>query len=817
MLKNYFKIAWRNLWKEKRYSFINIFGLSVGMAVAILMMLFVRDEWSFDQFHSKSDRTYRAWVKEHYEGELFFNTVTPFVLGRELQDNFPEIEKVARYFVINELVRNGEFSDQENIHLASPEMLEVFDFPLLEGNPRTALSGMNSVVITPEMAKKYFNQTAPIGETLTIQVSGEWQQFQVTGVIAEAPANSSIQYDLLVPFNFVKNLVPEQGLNSWTIVYPETYVLLKEGADLAVLEQKVAPFIDQQVANIYESGEYVVGFQPLADIHLNNDFPVGYVPVSDRRYPYILSGIALLILLLAGINFVTLAVGRSVSRAKEVGVRKVNGATRLQLMQQFWSEAILVTLIAMAGGILLAELLLPTFNQLANKQLVFSYNLPNTGFLISLALSLGLLAGIYPALVASGFSPIKTIRGTVSKLGQQKHLVLRTLVGLQFALSIILIACTFIMQQQMGYLQNKNLGFDQEQMLILPYNAAPSPERGLVEIHQEAEQKLELLRPELAGNSSIKKITSSNHTFGTLGWMSFGYTDPLSQKYRNFFYNSVDYNYIETMGITLREGRAFSREIGTDATSAVLLNETMAQEMNMIGKVGEQLPAPFETFQLIGITEDFNFSSLHNPVEPLLMAIDPISVRRHVSDVSSVDSPIPKITFKISGENVPETISAIQTAWKKVAPDQPFNFTFMDEALQLQYESESRLSLLIAIASMLAILIACLGLFGIATLTTARRTKEIGVRKVLGASVTDIVLLLNMRFSWIVLLANLIAIPITYIFMKKWLADFAYQVTINPLLFVGAAIVALLLAWLAVSYHSLKAARGNPVRALRYE
>lgn len=817
MLRNYLKIALRNLFKEKLYSSINLIGLSVGVAVAALIMLYAKEEWSFDKFHSNSDRIYRNWVKEHYEGELFFNVSTPFILGRELEANFPEIEAVTRYMPINDLVQKDEFSDQENIHLVSPDFLKVFDFKLLQGNPRQVFSDLNSVVLTEEMANKYFGFDAPVGESLSIQVSGTWQEFQVAGIIEEAPSNSSLQYDILIAFDHVKTFVSERARNSWTNVNPETYVLLQEGADIKALEAKVATFIDEKVSRIYEPGEYIVGFQPLEDVHLNTDIPLGYASVSDGRYPYILSAIAILILLLAAINFVTLAVGRSVSRAKEVGVRKVSGATRIQLMLQFWSEALVLSLVAMGLGLLVTELLLPLFNQLADKQLVFQYNWENIGFLLTLVVVLGLISGIYPALVISGFSPINALKDVVTKLGTGKHVVLRGLVGAQFVLSIGLITCTFIMQGQMRFLQQKNLGYNKEQMLVLPYSASPSVERGISAIFEEGLQTAEIFRQELIGNAGVLGLTTSAHAFGTQGWLQVGYTDPASQKYRGFFLNRVDYHYIPTMDIALKSGRNFSEAIGTDANTAVIINETMAKQYGLEDGVGQQLPKPFEAFELIGIVKDFNFTSLHTEVEPLVMAVNPSGIYDQISDASYNDTPTPKMTIKIAGNNIPATIKSVQEAWEKVAPDQSFDFTFVDQALDNQYRAEDRLSQILTMATILAIFIACLGLFGIATLTIARRTKEIGIRKVLGASAFNIVILLNKNFAGIVILASLIATPLSYYFMKEWLTDFAYQVSINPLIFLLATVVALVIAWLAVSYHSLRAAMSNPVKALKYE
>jgi len=545
--------------------------------------------------------------------------------------------------------------------------------------------------------------------------------------------------------------------------------------------------------------------------------PTALAAVSNWRYPYILSGIALLVLMLAGINYVTLAVGRSLGRAREVGVRKVCGATRSQLMQQFWSEALLVALISVGVGLAIARLALPVFNRIADKTLVIGLEWSTLGFLFGLAALLGLIAGIYPSLIYSGFSPVYALKNTVSGKGVNKHRVLRGLVGLQFVLSILLLSCAFLMQNQMQYLQNKNLGFEKERMLILPYSKVPSQQAGLAEVYQEGQTKAELLRNELAGTSGVLDMTTSSHTFGTPGWQQLGYTDPDNKQFRQFYLNAVGYNYLSIMEIELEEGRHFSEDITTDAGQALIVNRTMAKQFGWENLVGSQLPAPFAGFQLIGISEDFNFGSLHQEIKPLMMAIDQIPVIRVCSDRSASDSPTLKMTLNLAGDNLQSTVGKVRRAWKEVAPEQPFHFAFMEDNLDELYRSEQRLSLILSITTGLAILIACLGLFGMATLSTARRTKEIGIRKVLGASAMDIVLMLNKRFTVLILIANLIAAPIAFYLMRQWLRDFAYHVSISPWIFLLAGLFTLLIAWLAVSCQSVRAAVANPVRALRYE
>lgn len=815
MLRNYFKVALRNLLKERLYAGINLFGLSIGIAVAVLLLLYVQDEWSFDRFHTKTDQIHRAWVKEQVENELYFNTVTPFILGDKLAEDFPEIEAVARYLTVSDLVKFGDFSDKETVHLMSPNFFDVFDFIWLQGNPETFGSDLRQILLTPASARKYYGTAEAIGQKLSVRIGGSWQEFQVGGIVAGAPRNSSIRYEMIIPFENAKALISERGLQSWTNVFPETYVLFREDVDRQAFEAKLAPYIDQQVAKIYEPGDYQVGFQPLADIHLNNEYPVGYAPVSDGRYPYILFGIALLILILAGINFVTLALGRSVNRAREVGVRKVSGAQRWQLMLQFWSEALLISLISTVFGLILAELLLPLFNGLADKTLDIVYTPLALGGALVLALSIGLLAGIYPALVISNYRPMRAIRGTISKLGKDKHVVLRGLVGFQFILSVILIICTFVMQSQMRYIQNKNLGFDQDQTLVLPYSEAPSNERGLGVVYDEGKRVGELLRHELAEASLVEGVSVSSHAFGTPGWTQVGYHDENTQQIKFFRLLNVDAEFLGLSGVTLADGRTFQRDITTDLENAVIINRAMAENLGMTHPVGQAMPKPFEQFRIIGMTDDFNYGTLHSPVEPLLITMNQIGILRQAGDVSYLDTPTAKMNIRISGTEVNSAISAVQAAWQKVAPDQPFDFYFVDEAVGRQYTSERRLSSIISTGSILAILIACLGLFGIATLTVGQRRKEIGIRKILGASIFSIFLVLNKRLTIMVGIASVVGAPIAYWLMMQWLNDFEFRVGLSPVWFFLAALISVGIAWLAVSFQSIRAARVNPVESLR--
>lgn len=812
MIRNYLKIAFRNLFRGGVYSILNLSGMAIGTATAILLLLYVHDELTFDRFHKNSSHIYRAWVKEHLEGKVFFNTLTPFILGQELRDNFPEIRQVVRYTTSNFLIKKGNFTEEEVVHLVGPEFLQVFDFPLIRGQASQVLQDIRQIVLTEEMGEKYFGDPYPIGQSLTLQIEGEWTDFTVSGVIEKAPGNSSIQYDMLISFENTKDMYPEGVRSSWTNVAVETYVLLDETHDAASLAASFAPFVDSKVADDYEAGKYQVGFQPLADIHLDNDFPQGIVPASDGNYPRALAAIALLILLLAAINFTAISIGRSALRAKEVGVRKAAGAGRRQLMVQFWSEALLSATLSVAIGAVLVKLALPLFNALAEKSMAFGLSWQHIAGCLSLAIFVSLLSGFYPAVVISAFPPIRTLRGLITKVGSDKHLILRGLVAFQFLLSILLIACTLVMAQQLRFLQNKNLGFDQAQVIILPYTDSGMR---LSELLPQGQRITERLRNALDGRPEFKEITWSTHTFGTAGWVKLGYSDKKGGGYREFYLNGIDSRYLPMMGIQLTEGYNPDPARNAADARAVVVNEAFASAFGV--STGQPMPEPFQEYKVAGIAKDFNFESLHTKINPLVLTPSPIGLVHSASDITYDDYPNPKISAKVSGAALPDILSQLRQAWREVAPDQPFNYTFLDENIGRQYQAERRFSKVVSYSTALAIFIACLGLFGIATLGISQRVKEIGIRKILGATTADIVWMLSKNFTLLVGIAALLALPLAWYLMSGWLRDFAYRADISFLTLGLAGLAALLLAGLIVGWQSARAALGKPADALRTE
>ena len=803
MLRNYLTIALRNLRQHPGYTAINVTGLAVGMAACLLIGLFVRSEWTFDAFHEASDRIVRAWVHEQYEDREFLNTITPLPLGPRLDERFPEVEAHVRLDARTDLVRHGDTQFRERIHLAEATFFDVFNFPLVRGNPATALDRPGSVVLTEAIAQKYFGDANPMGQQLQIRDGDAVQSFTVTGVAKAPPVNSSIQFDLIAPFR--EELFGERARSSWFNVYVETYVLLREGASVEALQEKLPAMVKDAIGEEeYARSNFTVGLQPITDIHLNTDLPAGLEPTSDPTYSYILAGIALLVLLIACINFMTLSVGRSAERAQEVGVRKVMGADRQQLMRQFWGEAFVTTGLALAAGLAVARAALPFFNDLAGRALTFDRGGWMLLVLGGLLLVVGGVAGGYPAAVLSSLQPTDVLKGMLRI--SDRSALRRALVAVQFALSIFLLASLFVMTQQLGYLQSKSLGFDKEQVVTVPTTG--SFEEGL--------RTAELVRNELVGQPGIVDVGASAFT-PDQPWMTVEYADEQGGFY-TYRANLVTHDYIEAMGIEMVAGRDFSRATTADTSRGLLINEALAAAMGWSPSeaVGCSLPG-MPDHEIIGVTADFHYASLHQPVEPLVLAPKPDLVLRGAANVGIPGSTNPKMAIRLAPDRVSDAMAAIGQTWQVVAPAQPFNYTFLNDAIASQYRQEQRFAQIVGAASGLAIVIAVFGLLGLAALIAQRRTKEIGIRKALGASLPGIVGLLSWEFVKVVTLAFVIAAPVAYLVMRQWLQDFAYHIELGPWGFVGAGALTLVVALLAVSYQALRAATVNPVRALRTE
>ena len=818
MIKNYLKIAFRNLIKNKTYSGINIIGLSIGVACCLLILLYLTNEFSYDKFHTNSDRIYRTWEHEDYgDGSIYWNTVTPLRLKGDIETNIPEAELVARRYVINDMVTPDENSEgfSEPIQLADPEFFEMFDFELIEGDQATVFAQPSNVVLTPTSAKRFFGTEKVVGKTLLIKLNDNFEPFTVTGILEDYPSNSSITYEVLIPFENGRKLFSERAYESWFSVVAETYVQLSEGTEVEDTRAKLETMMQTLLGDRWEESRYTIGMQPLTEIRLNPEIPVGIAAVTDPTYLYILTGIAVLVLLIACVNFMTLSISRSTSRAKEVGIRKTIGAERAHLMYQFWGEALLMTLMAMGIGLIFTELLMPYFNQLAGTALHVALTSKTILLFFGLTAFISLVAGIYPAMILSGFRPVEVLKGKVRVKGD-KSLFRTGMVVFQFTLSIFLIACTLTIGDQLEYMRSKDLGYQKEHIVILQIDDNPDRETGFAGLMERAGQKAELLKSQVSSIPEVQDLAVSLYTPAQPRWVSVDYRDTEDKLYA-FNVNLIDEQYAALMGLRFVEGRNFSEEITSDASRGIIVNEAFAELHGWSDPLNAQLPNPnFIEHEIIGVVENFNYASLRNEVEPLAMVITPMVILSGIAN-ADLSAPRPRISLKITGNNIPATIDELEAAWDKVSPGEPFNMTFLDQAVDSQYRQEERLAQIVSFGSTFAILIACMGLFGLASLLVVRRTKEIGVRKVLGASSRGIVMLVNKEFTMLVIIAFLLAVPATWYAMNLWLQDFAFQTPISVWTFLIAGAASLFIAWISVGYQSFKATTINPVDSLRGE
>lgn len=815
MIGNYFKVARRSLIRDKLYSLISVVGLAVGIACCLLIFLYVQDELSYDKFHGKAGDIYRLIRVEQKPGkEPESSPSVCYNIADELKGNFPEVENAVRLANGTFVVSHQEKSLSQRALYVDPGFLNMFSFPLLVGDAASALDDPGSVVITPEMAHRYFGDKNPMGKVLSVKLGEAQPDFTVTGVIQEAPDNSSIQYDFLILTDLLKHGIPEELLHNWNIVVLQTFVELSPGGDASDFEQKLAAFTERLFGEEKRGFQRSYRLQPLADIHLDPRYEGVTEPVSDPVYAYILSAIALAVLLLACINFTTLAVGRSSSRAREVGLRKVLGAGRGQLMGQFWGEALLLSLGALVLGIVLAELFLPAFNALAQKQMALRpFSSPVLlPVLLGLALFTAFLAGMYPALLLSRLYPVDSLRGKM-KAGS-KNVLVQGLVVLQFAVSVVLIASTLIISSQMRFIRDRDLGYDRSLVLTFPTGTSG----------ENSAQLVSRFRNELSGEPEIAGVTGYAFGFGD-SWLRVSHgqdgtnmnigediTSPGTSEEPDvtttyYYVNWVDPYYVSTMGITISQGRDFSPEIPSDELGAVLINQTAVKAFGWDDPVGRQLPAGMQQARVVGVMEDFNFYPLQRRIEPLVLHIP-----RH-DHFSSIF----EIGVRIRTQNLPATLSLLERTWHRVSGGVPFDYQFLDDRVARQYAAEQRWMSIVQYSTAFSLVIACLGLFGLTSLAVAKRTKEVGIRKVLGASVARLVGMLAGDFIKLVLVANLIAWPVAYIVMNRWMQGFAYRAGLTLTTFLVTGILSVGIALLTVSFRAAKAALSNPIETLRYE
>lgn len=811
MIQNYLKIAFRQLKKQQFYSLINISGLAIGIAACLLIFVYIRHELSYDQHHSNANNIYRTVFDVNFNQTEANVLAMPSVLPATLISDFPEVINASRitpYYQfggsnIITLEGKNEGVYQDGFVYADQAFTEIFDFPVISGDPQHWLEEPNTLIITQKIAERFYGNENPVGKQIKLNNNPD-NTFTITGVTANIPKNSHFEFDYFIS---MPTLAPYEN-NNWLSNNYFCYVQLAEGTDIEAMNKKLEDFSFKYFATAFKEqmdidltkgnskGEkYQLFLQALKDVHLHS---AGFIPQlqpgGDIRYINIFGAIGIFLLLIGSINFINLATARSANRAREVGVRKVLGSARKQLMAQFMAESVLVCFFATLIGLTITYAFLPIFNELANKELSIPVNTP--WFIAGLffcSLLIGGLSGIYPALYLSGFRPIEVLRGRYSKSGQNP-LLRKSLVVFQFAISAALIIGTLTVYHQMRYIQNKKMGFDKNRIIRIEDTYALGD--------KEAVFKKALLNlPEVQNATTSPYLPFDGGFRSSIAFYIEELQSPSDQIPVQYW--PIDAEYLNTLGVNIKEGRGFSAERPGDSLS-IILNEAAVKEFQVASPVGKRLASSFmdEPFKIIGVVENFHYETLKSKIEPLAL---------YLAD------PIGTIAVKAKTDNMQSLIAEAEKIWQQMAPGQTFRYTFMDERFDKLYESESRSAYLLNIFTGIAIFIACLGLFGLATFTAEQRTKEIGIRKVLGASVSAIVGLLSKDFLKLVLIGVIAATPIAYYFMNQWLQDFAYRVQLQWWVFLIAAILAILIAFLTVSVQSIRAALSNPIKALRSE
>ncbi|QJD98188.1 FtsX-like permease family protein [Mucilaginibacter robiniae] len=801
MLKNYLKTAWRNIVRHKTYAIINVAGLSIGLASVMLIVLFVRDEVSFDSFHAKAPQLYRLVHEDSkIEGGTSKSGITGETQVERFKTTIPEFDAICRLQNAGELVKTEKEVISEDVFYTDPSIFSMFSFPLKEGNATTALKSLNSVVLSESIAKKYFGNADAVGKVMRISQKGIFEPFIVTAITKETPLNSSIQFKILLPFE--RNAEHSSSADSWFYAYLNSFVLLRPGANVKAVENKMARVFNHEAGGLLaqyskrakKNLSVTYRLQPFTTMHLDKSYDVtnGLVEGSRPELSYILGGIALFILIIACINFINLTLSRSLRRSKEIGVRKVTGSSRTQLIWQFMGESQLLTLLAFVVAVLLTIIALPYFNDFSSKHLQLSYllNWQNLLCFVLLMLVNVLLSGLYPALVLSGFNPVAALSGKFRISG--KGYLSKSLVVLQFCIALLLIVGTIVFQKQFYYLIHKDLGYKADNVvdITLPYDKPVAPN---------------LFKNAFAQSPYILQTAAVSIPF--TGWNSATFTLDNQELY-NEPYFITDENFIPELKIGVLKGRNFYSS-AADSNSCIV-NEAFVKKAgwtdNPIGKtvkweIGEEGKS---AMTIVGICKDFNFSSLHSTIQPLLLN-------------KSSQKRLHHLLVKIDPAKKPEALQYIQTIYSKLVTDYPCNYDFLESRLAQQYNNEQHWKQIITTASIMAILISCMGLFGLATLSMEQRVKEIGIRKVLGASTANLSALLSKDFLLLVAIAFTIATPLAWWGLHEFLNNYPYRIQLNLWIFAGAGLLTALLAMATISFQTIKAALANPVANLRSE
>lgn len=787
MIRNYFKIAFRNIFRNKLSSIVNILGLTFGMGSALLIFLWVNDEMQVDQFHSNVHNLYQVLENQQYgDGRLYTFRATPGPMAPFVKEKYPEIELAARFtWQVGNLFQAGDKSFNENGRWTDQDFLQMFSFPMLAGDPTTALKEKNSIVLTEKLARKYFGDEDPLGKIITLNTK---DAYQVTGVLADLPKNSSIQFDYLLPFERYfednKNWIEQWGNNNI-----RTYLMLSNGVDLVNFDKKFRHEIKEH--NAETNVELFV--QPFGEVYLYGEFEEGKQSGGRIEYVRIFFVVAIFVLVIACINFTNLSTAQASRRAKEVGLRKVIGAVPRQLFRQFMSESFLTVIIAAVIGILLTLVALPYFNELTGKEL--SMDLLDTrivSIFFLLIFSTAILAGSYPAIFISEFKPVQVLKGQL-RSGRSASFFRKTLVTVQFGLSIILIVSTIVVYRQMQFMQNRDIGFVRDNLFY-------------AWMEGDMAKNYTTVRERLLNESSIEAVTMSSQLPIDIGNSTMGLNWEGKDPEVNILFTNidVDYEFIQTMKMEMAEGRPFDRSIITDSVGYIV-NETGAEKFGFKdGVAGKDLTMWGRKGKIVGVVKDFNFGSLHNPIDPLIMRI-PQQVSWGALMVRAREG------------QTTEAIKALEKLTKEYAPAFPFRYSFLNQDWEGFYKAEGQRGKIFNALSVLSIFISCLGLFGLSAFSAQRRVKELGIRKVLGASVPGLLKLMSTEFTVLVIVAAAVGCPLAWYMMNGWLTNYAYHVDVGWVTLVVATVTCLTVSLLTILYHSLRASMANPAHSLRYE
>ena len=821
MLKNYIKIALRNLWKNKIDSSISIIGLAVGLACCILLAFYVRFEWSQDNFHKQADKIYRiaATGTQPNSGETFYSLSTPTPLATALESTFPEIENVLNIAKSQIFVEKDEQFNSDVVMFADPGFFSTFTFPIVSGDKSQPLSNPNKIVLTEKSAFYYFGKTDVVGESLSIRLDEEVYTFIVSAVAKNLPANSSIQFEMVLPFeNIFLNSSPDRRKmmkESWHIGFGETWLTLNEQTTPAEFENKLPPFIKTNYGRIAEIQKKKFSLQPLSEAYFDQRFQSGITGNTNILYSQILAGIALIILAIAGMNFMSLTLSRAQQRGQEMGIRKASGAQSRQISFQIFGEVLITSSFAFLLGLVLAELSTPLFQQITGK--VFEVNLLSDPVLwlalLAMVLIVTLITGFYPALSMSREKA--TLLFSSNRSTKRTPFVVKALICTQFALAISFLIGTFAMRSQLNFLLNKDLGYNSSNVISV----------ALTMEGENLERVTKLFSEEIERLSTVQGVSVIDGRYITdprfvdkrygIGMGNAEVSTTIEGFNGGLTLEVVDENYIDVLSINLIEGRNFSLDRPSELKEGIIINEKFAENMGWENPVGETIidkpeggwQAPLDGKKVIGVISDFHFKPLNQQIKPIVL--------QHLegNDYGAPGT----VLIKITPGNLSASIDNLSEIWSQIAPKEPFNFNFLDEMVALQYQQEQRWQNIILFSSVIAILLACFGLFGLASLSAQRRIKEIGIRKVLGASITNILTLLSKDFMKLVIIGFVVAIPIAWYGMNLWLADFAYKIDVGISIFAWAGFTAIVIALLTVSWQSIKAAIANPVDSLRSE